>query len=40
MVQIRERKVDVMRYKIKAAGYGTSGGLGIYAIIELIKILQ
>ena len=39
-VRIAEIEADVLKYKIKAAGYGTSGGVGIYAIIELIKLVQ
>ena len=39
-VRIAEIEADVMKYKIKAAGYGTSGGISIYALLELIKIIQ
>ena len=39
-VRMAEIEADVLKYKIKAAGYGTSGGVGIYAIIELIKLVQ
>ena len=39
-IRIAEIEADVLKYKIKAGGYGISGGISIYALLELIKIIQ